>query len=164
MTQLQARTNSTTSTLLLSLLALILPPVPVLLRTGCSPHLIINLLLTILAWFPGVLHAWWVLYQQHSARQHSTRLGQRDVEQRRFSNGGLVFVAPRQKDSVTGAMVGNDTIVGSGSVRGNNMQGYYGPPPEASGYVDVDGAPGYVDAQKREVMSEKHVYRSVPVE
>ena len=163
MTQLQTRTNSTTSTLLLSLLALILPPVPVLLRTGCSPHLIINILLTILAWFPGVLHAWWVLYRQHSARQHSTGLGQRDIEQRRFSNGGLVFVAPRQKDNVTGAMVGNETLVGHASGNGN-MQGYYGPPPEASGYVDVDGAPGYVDAEKGQGMSEKQEYRSVPVE
>jgi uncharacterized membrane protein YqaE (UPF0057 family) len=39
--------------LLLVLLAILLPPIPVLLRTGCGTQLLMNILLTILGWIPG---------------------------------------------------------------------------------------------------------------
>lgn len=46
---------------LLYCLAILIPPVAVLLKRGCGADLIINICLTILGWIPGVIHAWWVI-------------------------------------------------------------------------------------------------------
>mmetsp|Transcript_3919 Transcript_3919/g.11391 ORF Transcript_3919/g.11391 Transcript_3919/m.11391 type:complete len:129 (-) Transcript_3919:799-1185(-) len=54
------------------LLAIIFPPCGVFCATGCSCDLIINILLTTLAWIPGVLHAFYVLGTT-SADKHHTR-------------------------------------------------------------------------------------------
>jgi uncharacterized membrane protein YqaE (UPF0057 family) len=43
------------------LLAVFLPPVAVLLRAGFGLQLLINIVLTIVGWIPGVIHALWVL-------------------------------------------------------------------------------------------------------
>lgn len=41
--------------------AICFPPCGVCLRTGCSCDLVINILLTLLGFFPGVLHALYVI-------------------------------------------------------------------------------------------------------
>ncbi|KAI5205031.1 hypothetical protein E4T39_03156 [Aureobasidium subglaciale] len=46
---------------ILSLLAIILPPLPVAKRTGIDHHFVINIILTICGWIPGVLHAWYII-------------------------------------------------------------------------------------------------------
>ncbi|KAG5990854.1 plasma membrane proteolipid Pmp3 [Claviceps spartinae] len=43
------------------ILAIILPPVGVFLEVGCSSHLLINILLTILGYIPGIIHALYVI-------------------------------------------------------------------------------------------------------
>jgi uncharacterized membrane protein YqaE (UPF0057 family) len=43
------------------LLAVLLPPVAVLLRAGVGVQLLLNIILTILGWIPGAIHALWVL-------------------------------------------------------------------------------------------------------
>ncbi|UBF24620.1 YqaE/Pmp3 family membrane protein [Kovacikia minuta CCNUW1] len=43
------------------LLALLLPPVGVFLTFGFGPTLIINILLTLLGWLPGSIHALWAV-------------------------------------------------------------------------------------------------------
>jgi len=43
----------TLSDVLLIILAIFLPPVPVLIRTGCSGQFLLNILLTLLGWIPG---------------------------------------------------------------------------------------------------------------
>ena len=43
------------------LLGLLLPPVGVFLTTGVGPTLFINILLTVLGWLPGSIHALWVI-------------------------------------------------------------------------------------------------------
>ena len=43
------------------LLAVFLPPVAVLLRAGIGLQLVLNIILTIIGWIPGVIHALWVL-------------------------------------------------------------------------------------------------------
>lgn len=43
------------------ILAFVLPPLGVFLTTGVSTALIVNILLTILGWLPGVIHALWVI-------------------------------------------------------------------------------------------------------
>lgn len=58
--------RSSAYVLLLVILALIFPPLAVLLDQGCGEDLCINILLTILGWIPGVIHAFYVLYAKPS--------------------------------------------------------------------------------------------------
>jgi len=43
------------------ILCILIPPVAVLLKKGLGADFLINLLLTILGWLPGVIHGFWVL-------------------------------------------------------------------------------------------------------
>ena len=47
--------------LLRFLLGLVLPPLGVFLSVGVGPTLLINVLLTLLGWLPGSIHAIWLL-------------------------------------------------------------------------------------------------------
>lgn len=42
-------------------LAIVLPPVSVFLTYGLSTTLVINILLTLLGWVPGIIHAIWAI-------------------------------------------------------------------------------------------------------
>ena len=44
--------------------SILLPPLGVFLVTGISSALIINILLTLLGWIPGGIHALWILSKQ----------------------------------------------------------------------------------------------------
>lgn len=46
------------------LLAILLPPVGVFLQVGLSGHFWLNLLLTILGYVPGIIHAVWVILRK----------------------------------------------------------------------------------------------------
>jgi len=48
-------------TVLLIILAFILPPLAAFFVVGIRPHFWINILLTILGWFPGTVHAIWLI-------------------------------------------------------------------------------------------------------
>jgi uncharacterized membrane protein YqaE (UPF0057 family) len=41
--------------------AILLPPLGVFLQVGISKHFFINILLTILGFIPGIIHAIWVI-------------------------------------------------------------------------------------------------------
>jgi uncharacterized membrane protein YqaE (UPF0057 family) len=43
------------------LLGIILPPLGVFLTTGISSAFLINILLTVLGWLPGSIHAVWII-------------------------------------------------------------------------------------------------------
>lgn len=43
------------------IIAIFLPPVAVLTQVGLGKHFWINLLLTLLGWLPGVIHAFYVI-------------------------------------------------------------------------------------------------------
>lgn len=47
----------TTGSCLLVLLSLLLPPVAVLLAKGLGGHFVLSIVLTLLGWIPGVVHA-----------------------------------------------------------------------------------------------------------
>ncbi len=47
--------------LLRFILGLVLPPLGVFLSVGVGPTLLINVLLTLLGWLPGSIHAIWVI-------------------------------------------------------------------------------------------------------
>lgn len=46
--------------LLMILLTIFLPPVAVALKQGIGVQLLINIVLTLIGWLPGVIHAFWV--------------------------------------------------------------------------------------------------------
>jgi len=46
------------------ILAVLLPPVSVFLTKGVSPALFINILLTIIGWVPGIIHAFWIISKE----------------------------------------------------------------------------------------------------
>ncbi|KAH7923503.1 UPF0057-domain-containing protein [Leucogyrophana mollusca] len=48
-------------TLILPSFAFILPPLGVFLERGCGADLLINILLTILGWLPGIVHALYII-------------------------------------------------------------------------------------------------------
>ncbi len=47
--------------IVLIILAIILPPVAVFLKNGAGKDLVINIILTLLGFLPGILHALWVI-------------------------------------------------------------------------------------------------------
>ncbi|XGW27817.1 hypothetical protein V3C99_018432 [Haemonchus contortus] len=57
-------------TILLCILAVICPPIAVLLDQGCTNQFWINILLTILIWIPGVIHAFWVILCRPGGHHH----------------------------------------------------------------------------------------------
>ncbi|QXQ06092.1 YqaE/Pmp3 family membrane protein [Sphingosinicellaceae bacterium] len=52
------------NTVLMVIAAILLPPLAVFLARGIGTDFWINVVLTILAWVPGVLHALWVVLAQ----------------------------------------------------------------------------------------------------
>lgn len=50
------------------LLSILVPPIGVFLTAGVSTALFVNILLTVLGWLPGVIHALWFL-QKSEERQ-----------------------------------------------------------------------------------------------
>ncbi len=47
------------------ILAIILPPAAAVWQVGFSTHFWINLLLTLFGWFPGMVHALWLVLTAH---------------------------------------------------------------------------------------------------
>ena len=55
------------------ILGILIPPVGVLLTYGIGPTLVINILLTLLGWVPGVIHAIWAISKyEEKAKQEGT--------------------------------------------------------------------------------------------
>lgn len=50
------------------LLAILLPPVAVFMTAGISTALVINILLTLLGWLPGIIHALWFIQKTEERR------------------------------------------------------------------------------------------------
>ncbi|KAF3034489.1 hypothetical protein E8E12_003414 [Didymella heteroderae] len=55
-------------TILLIIITIFLPPVGVFLVAGCGADLLINILLTILGYFPGHIHAFYIEYVYYKRR------------------------------------------------------------------------------------------------
>lgn len=54
-------TPSSGGNVLLYFLAIFIPPLAVLLKRGCGADVLINIGLTLLAYIPGIIHAWWII-------------------------------------------------------------------------------------------------------
>ncbi|KAI0777273.1 hypothetical protein BD413DRAFT_467812 [Trametes elegans] len=67
------------SDVLLIVVAILFPPAAAAFITGCSCDLLINILLTILGYIPGHLHAFWLIYKKMQAEE-------------RYGRGGYIYV------------------------------------------------------------------------
>lgn len=56
-------------TILLIILAIFLPPLAAFLMVGFGTHFWINLILTLLFWLPGTVHALWLIVRRSKAGQ-----------------------------------------------------------------------------------------------
>lgn len=56
--------------LLRYVLAIVVPPIAVFLDSGVSSALLINILLTLLGWLPGMIHALWVVSRRDNAMSY----------------------------------------------------------------------------------------------
>ncbi|KAG6337183.1 hypothetical protein ID866_1897 [Astraeus odoratus] len=98
------------STVVLVLVAILFPPAAVAFMTGCSCDLLINILLTILGYIPGHLHAFWLIYKRAKAEELYGHGGYRYIGSGKYESiGGPV---PPQKGANYGATYGA-TAVGS---------------------------------------------------
>jgi len=57
------------SDILLIIIAIFFPPAAAFMITGCGCDLLINILLTILGYIPGHLHAFWLIYNKIKAEE-----------------------------------------------------------------------------------------------
>ncbi|KLO16134.1 UPF0057-domain-containing protein [Schizopora paradoxa] len=57
------------SDILLIIIAIFFPPAAAFIITGCGCDLLINILLTILGYIPGHLHAFWLIYKKMKAEE-----------------------------------------------------------------------------------------------
>merc|ERR1712093_843824 len=72
--------SASTADVLLVLIAILFPPASAAILTGCSCALFVNVLLTLLGYIPGHLHAFWLIYKKIQADE-------------RYGPQGSVYVA-----------------------------------------------------------------------
>ena len=63
------------SDILLIIVAILFPPAAAAFITGCSCELFLNILLTILGYIPGHIHAFWLIYKRMKAEEAYGRGG-----------------------------------------------------------------------------------------
>ncbi|RAR04124.1 UPF0057-domain-containing protein [Stemphylium lycopersici] len=114
-------------TLLLVIITIFLPPVGVFLVSGCGADFLINILLTILGFFPGHIHAFYIEYV-YVKRRDEIRAGIYDarpapgVYSQKVLNGGhkTVPVAPAAGGVEAG--YGGEMPAQQGFVKGQQQQ------------------------------------------
>jgi uncharacterized membrane protein YqaE (UPF0057 family) len=56
------------------IIAVVLPPVGVFLQVGFSGQFFLNILLTLLGYFPGIIHAVWIIARREGQESHHRTL------------------------------------------------------------------------------------------
>ncbi|KAK0127557.1 hypothetical protein ONS96_007091 [Cadophora gregata f. sp. sojae] len=84
------------SFIFLVIFAIILPPIAVLMLAGCGPDFLINIILTLLGYFPGHLHAFYLIgvyYYRRDQRRNGMFIsrGAPGIFSRRVQSGGLPY-------------------------------------------------------------------------
>lgn len=127
---------------ILLVMAVILPPLPVAIKSGvCSGAFFLNILLFILAYIPGVIHAWYIILkhpenQQHIVHRHLIVAGQHDLERNPVSGTYPGQVYQQQPNITAGPSQG---------AGGGNMDGVYGNLPGHQGKASKTGNYGTID-------------------
>ncbi|KAK4463186.1 hypothetical protein QBC42DRAFT_174157 [Cladorrhinum samala] len=82
------------SDVFLSLLAILFPPLPVWVKRGiCSADSLINILLLILGYIPGLIHAWYIIFKHpEPPYDYDYTQGSHNAEHGRGHQQGRVYV------------------------------------------------------------------------
>ncbi|UZJ57109.1 hypothetical protein CBS101457_006429 [Exobasidium rhododendri] len=80
------------SDILLILIAILFPPAAAAFIAGCSCDLLINILLTVLGYFPGHIHAFWLIYKKMKAEEQ-------------YGLNGFVYVGAGKYEAAPGATI-----------------------------------------------------------
>ncbi|KAF2663330.1 UPF0057-domain-containing protein [Microthyrium microscopicum] len=95
------------SAILLIIITIFLPPVGVALTAGCGADLCINILLTVLGYFPGHIHAFYVEYiyfkKRDEARAGLYSPDAPGVYSNRVQRGGKQYVVVQPAPGAAGA-------------------------------------------------------------
>ncbi|KAJ7437369.1 hypothetical protein B0H11DRAFT_2107750 [Mycena galericulata] len=91
------------SDVLLIFVAILFPPAAAAFITGCSCDLLINILLTLLGYIPGHIHAFWLIYKKMKAEE---RYG---VGQFRYTGNGTYAPLAQQAQGQPQAYYGATT-------------------------------------------------------
>ncbi|KAK2743529.1 hypothetical protein FQN57_004826 [Myotisia sp. PD_48] len=88
--------------IILIIVTILVPPVGVFFISGCSPDLLINIILTLLGYFPGHIHAFYCeyVYYDRKGRGRDGRAMARKapgIFSKRIQNGGEIDI-PRYVD------------------------------------------------------------------
>jgi len=71
------------SDVILILVAILFPPAAAAIITGCSCDLLLSILLTMLGYIPGHIHAFWLIYRKMQAEE-------------RYGSGGFIYIGNGQ--------------------------------------------------------------------
>jgi len=77
------------SDIILILVTIVFPPAGAFFVAGCGCDLLINILLTILGYIPGHIHAFWLIYRKMRAEEQ-------------FGDGGYRYVGSGNYEAVQG--------------------------------------------------------------
>ncbi|KAI1481615.1 hypothetical protein K445DRAFT_154584 [Daldinia sp. EC12] len=135
--------------LFLGLLAILFPPLPVWVKTGlCSADSIINILLCVLGYLPGLLHAWYIISKYPESFEYEAV--PQDSERARVT---YVFVQepqpqPRpqaQPKTASGSHPNYGATSTNGNTNGNNASSSSAGP---SNHDEGHAPPTYAEAVK----------------
>ncbi|KAK3174343.1 hypothetical protein OEA41_001587 [Lepraria neglecta] len=115
------------SDIFLGLLAILFPPIAVWIKSGiCSADSLINILLCVLGYIPGLIHAWYIisLYPEPSDYEYET------IPQDQGENGSVTYYYVNHRPS-------GEALMQQGSPQRPHT--YVSGPQQARGYGTTDG-------------------------
>lgn len=125
----------------LGLLAIVFPPLPVWVKTGiCSADSLINILLCLLGFLPGLVHAWYII-AKFPEPEHDYERVQQDAEGGRVT---YVFVSSDGRQHLRGPKPQKPMNYGSTNAQAGNSSSsrpQQQPPHDNGGEGRSDGAP-----------------------
>jgi len=83
------------------ILCFLLPPLAVAIHRGASAELVLNLILWLLFWIPGTIHALWVLFTMPPKRYHAAYTDKRKWAEVRNYDTGYIASTPTTTTTTT---------------------------------------------------------------
>lgn len=123
------------SDFILYIIAFFFPPIAVLFRSGCcSQDLLLNVLLTLLAYIPGLIHAWYYITITSPTRHEESRYfyqrGWADSERLAGNGRGSAPSTSSQHPEPAGyGSINNMLVRGQPSTGGEDNKNSASPPP-----------------------------------
>jgi len=133
------------SVILWVILTVFLPPIGVLMVAGCGADFLINIVLTILGYFPGHIHAFYIGYMYYD-RKHNGSTGRAPgIFSEKVQNAGRsAYIAPAAQPAAAAAPPVGQPAYGQPAY-GQPAYGQpgYGQPAYRDGAYDDQAAPAY---------------------